>query len=329
MKSFQNRTIFKRYYHLGSTSDTRAMAIKQTVISVALAWLALGLGATAGSAQELTPRAYWPTPKGTRVAVFGYNRSTGDIVTDPSLPVVGVDSRINLGLFAYVQTLNLFGRSSNLLIEVPYSSGTTEGDLEGEATRRDFSGLADIAVTLSVNIIGAPTLTKEDFRELRQNPHQILGASVKVVAPTGDYDPDKLINIGTNRWAIKGELGYMIPIEPRWLLEFELGGWLIGDNDDFLGVTREQAPVVTGEFHLVRRFRPGFWASFDINYYTGGRSTIAGEEVGDLQRNSRIGGTVVVPIRGRHAIKVGYSTGVVTESGGDFEMALVSFTTLF
>jgi hypothetical protein len=294
-----------------------------------LCCLVSGPWASAGNAQELSPRSYWPTPKGTRIAVLGYNRSTGDVVTDPSLPVVGVDSRINLGLFAYAQTLSLFGRSSNLLIEIPYSSGTTEGDLEGDATRRDFSGLGDIAITLSVNLIGAPTLTREDFQELRQNPHQILGASVKLVAPTGDYDPQKLINIGTNRWAIKGELGYMIPIEPRWLLEFELGGWLIADNDNLLGATREQAPLVTGEFHLIRRFRPGFWVSLDLNYYTGGRSTLAGVEVSDLQRNSRIGGTVVVPIRGRHAVKFGYSTGVVTESGGDFEMVLVSFTTVF
>ena len=283
----------------------------------------------AATAQDLTPRAYWPAPVGTRAAVIGYNLSTGDVVTDPSLPVVGVDSNINLGLFAYVHYLSLWGRTSNIMVEIPYSSGTTAGDLEGDSMRRDFSGIADIGVTLSVNLIGAPALTPEDFQELRQNPHPILGASVKIMAPTGDYDPDKLINIGTNRWALKAELGYMIPIEPRWLLEFELGGWLIGDNDDFLGLTREQAPIATGEFHLVRRFRPGFWASLDLNYYIGGRSTIGGAEVADLQRNSRLGGTIVVPIRGRHAVKVGYSTGVVTESGGDFEMLLLSFTTLF
>ena len=120
----------------------------------------------------------------------------------------------------------------------------------------------------------------------------------------------------------------MIPIEPAWLLEFELAAWIIGDNDDFLGVTREQDPVLTGQVHLVRRFRPRFWASLDLNFYTGGRSTIGGVEAADLQRNSRLGGTIVVPIRRRHAVKVGYSTGVVTESGGDYEMVLLSFTTL-
>jgi len=288
----------------------------------------VGLWATVVTSQELTPRAYWPAPRGTQVLTLGYNFSTGDVVADPSLPIVGVDSDIHLGLFAYRRTLSLWGRTANFLIELPYSKGSTQGDLEGDFTRRDFSGFGDVGVTLSINLLGAPSMTPAEFQELRQNPNPILGASVKLVAPTGDYDPEKLINIGANRWAIKGELGYMIPIEPAWLLEFELAAWIIGDNDDFLGVTREQDPVLTGQVHLVRRFRPGFWASLDLNFYTGGRSTIGGVEAADLQRNSRLGGTIVVPIRRRHAVKVGYSTGVVTESGGDYEMVLLSFTTL-
>ena len=66
-----------------------------------------------------------------------------------------------------------------------------------------------------------------------------------------------------------------------------------------------------------------------MNYYTGGRSTIGGEPIADLQRNSRLGGTLVVPFHGRHAFKVGYSAGVVTESGGDYNMLLLSYSRLF
>ena len=69
----------------------------------------------------------------------------------------------------------------------------------------------------------------------------------------------------------------------------------------------------------MKRIRPGFWASLDVNYYVGGRTTVDQIERGDLQRNSSIGGTMVFPFKGRQAIRVGYSTGTVTESGGDFE----------
>jgi hypothetical protein len=201
--------------------------------------------------------------------------------------------------------------------------------VSGEPIDRDISGLADISVTFSVNILGAPTMNREEFQKLRANPHPILGASLKVVAPTGDYEEDRIINVGTNRWSFKTELGYMVPLRPRWLLELELGTWFFTDNDEFLGVTREQEPIVAAEIHFVKRFRPGFWGALDLNYYAGGRSTIDGEELADLQRNARIGVTLAYPFRGRHAIKFGYSVGVVTESGGDFDNLLLSYQRLF
>lgn len=294
-----------------------------------LIFAVVSLSAATGAAQELTPRAYWPAPKGTKVAIAGYMYSFGDVATDPSLPIFGVDSKINTGFAAYFQTFSLWGRTSNILVELPYLWGTTVGTLDGEPARRDFSGIGDLGVTLSVNLLGAPSMTPADFQELRANPHPILGASVKVLAPTGYYEADKLINVGANRWAIKTELGYMIPLAPKWLLEGELGIWFFGDNDEFLGVTREQTPVIAAEVHLVRRFRPGFWAALDLNYYTGGHSTIGGETRPDLQRNSRLGATVAVPLGGGHAIKMSYSTGVVTKSGGDFEMFLVNYQLVF
>ncbi|GMR22247.1 MAG: hypothetical protein BMS9Abin37_0582 [Acidobacteriota bacterium] len=165
--------------------------------------------AATGAAQELTPRTYWPAPEGTKVAILGYSHATGDVVTDPSLPIFGVDSKINTGYVAYLQTLSLWSRTANILVELPYLRGTTVGILEGEPRRRDFSAVGDLGVTLSVNLLGAPSMTLGDFQELRRNPHPILGATVKVLAPTGRYEADKLINIGANRWAVKAELGYI------------------------------------------------------------------------------------------------------------------------
>ncbi len=246
-------------------------------------------------------------------------------MTDPSLPVVGVDSRINTGVLGYLRTLSLWGRTSNILVDVPYVWGTTEGNLEGQPARRDVSGLGDVAVTLSANLLGAPSMTPAEFQEFRRNPRQILGASLKLVAPTGDYEKDKLINVGTNRWAVKAELGYAYPIKARWILELELGAWYIGDNDEFLGTTREQAPIVAFESHLIRRIKPGFWVSLDLNHYAGGRTTVDGDSRADLQRNTRVGAAVAYPFAGRHLIKVGYSTGAVTASGGDFDQLLLAY----
>lgn len=290
-----------------------------------LALVAIGFWSTAGLAQELAPRAYWPAPKGTNVLVLGYQRSTGDILIDPSLPVTGIESTINFAQVTYQDTLNLFGRTAGLQFNLPYTWGTTEGFLEDEFRSRSVSDLADMRVRLAINLVGAPTMDRAGFQELRANPRTIIGASVLVQVPTGGYEEDKLINAGTNRWAVKPALGLIWPLYPTWLLEFEIGQWIFGDNNEFLGETRKQDPIVSTEFHLIKRIRPGFWASLDVNYYTGGRTTVGQDRRSDLQRNSRVGGTVVFPFKRQHAIRVAYSAGVVTESGGDFNTISLNY----
>jgi hypothetical protein len=285
--------------------------------------------ATGASAQELSPRAYWPAPKGTKVMVSGYAYSSGDVLTDPSLPVYDVDSRLNSVITAYLQTFSLWGRTTNIVAELPYTWGTTKGFVFGDPARRDLSGFADLAVTLAVNLHGAPSMTPAEFQVFRADPRPVLGASLKVLAPTGDYDEDRLINVGANRWAVKPELGYIIPLKNKWVLELEAGAWFFGGDDDFLNGEREQHPIVAAEVHLVKRIRPGFWASLDANYFGGGRQTIGGVRHVDVQRNSRLGGTFVFPFARRHAIKIGYSKGWVTSYGNNYGQFLVSHTMVF
>lgn len=228
-----------------------------------------------------------------------------------------------------MQTFSLWGRTTNAVVELPYSWGTTKGFVFEKAAQRDFCGLNDLGITLAVNLLGAPSMTPAEFQELRAKPRPILGASIKVLAPTGHYDEDRLINTGANRWACRPELGFVIPLRPRWLLELETGAWFFGDDDKYLPGTREQKPIFSAEVHLVRRFRPGFWASLEANYFIGGQQTIGGNQLVDVQRNARIGGTLVFPFRGRHAIKVGYSNALVTEFGNDFRQFLVSYIVVF
>ncbi len=172
-------------------------------------------------------------------------------------------------------------------------------------------------------------MTKPEFRQKRGSFDHILGFSVKLVAPTGNYDSHRLINVGANRWAMKTELGYIAVLNPKWVLEAALGVWFFEDNKDFLGMTKEQKPIVTLQGHLIYRFRPGLWASLDMNYYEGGRSTIGGRRLDDLQRDSKIGTTLVFPFARRHAVKLGYSKGSINDSFEDFDVFLISYQQLF
>jgi hypothetical protein len=283
------------------------------------------LVATPAPAQQLTPRAFWPAPRGTAVVVGGYALSAGDIVVDPSLPVTGTDSRIHTAVVAYQQTISLAGRTANVQVELPYVDGKVRGVVQGVDIGRNVSGAGDLAGTLSVNLIGAPSMTAAEFQQLRASPGPILAASIKFVAPTGQYEPDRLVNIGTNRWATRLQLGYIRPLSERWLAELTLGTWFFQDNDKFLGETREQEPIAAFNVHLVRRLGPGFWTSLDLNYYAGGRTTISGAKSADFQRNSRVGFTVAYPFNSRHLLKASYSRGAVTESGGDYDTLELSY----
>jgi len=279
-------------------------------------------------AQELSPRAYWPTPVGTKVLVTGYAYASGDVLLDPTLPIYGVDSRISTAFLGYLQTFDLAGRNANLLLEAPYTWGVTSGVLQETQARADFAGLNDLAATLSVNLLGAPAMTREDFQQMRAAPRPILGASLKLAPPTGYYRRDRFINVGSNRWAGRLQLGAILPLHPRWLLELDAGAWLFGDDADYPGGRREQDAIYAFEAHLVHRFRPGLWVSLDANWYRGGRQTIGGEEREDLQKNVRLGATVAVPFSGRHAIKFGFSTAARTRFGSDSEQLLVSYSLL-
>src|SRR6185295_6667690 len=145
----------------------------------------------------------------------------------------------------------------------------------------------------------------------------LLGVSLTVVVPTGQYDPRRLINIGSNRWAFKPEAGLSKPYG-RWTIELVGGVWLFTDNGKFFGgVNREQKPLVSLQSHAIYTIRRRMWAAFDASYYTGGRTVVNGVINRDKQANSRVGGTFALPITQRQSVKVAVAHGLTTRSGGD------------
>ena len=144
----------------------------------ALLCVLLALCAATCNAQDLTPRAYWPAPHGTKVAVFGYAHTGGEVLFDPSTPLYGVDTQLDSFVLAYLQTFSLFGRTANFVLELPYADASTAGLIVDIPVRGEYSGVGDISATFSVNLLGAPSMSREEYGELRANPHTILGASV-------------------------------------------------------------------------------------------------------------------------------------------------------
>jgi hypothetical protein len=168
-----------------------------------------------------------------------------------------------------------------------------------------------------VNLLGGPALTPREF--VRHKPETTLGASLTVIAPFGQYDPAKLINLGTNRWACKPELGLSHPAGD-WTFELYAGVWLFEANDNFFGgQVKRQDPLASYQTHIVYEMRPRLWAAVDFTYYAGGETTVNGKPQNDRQGNTRGGLTLSVPIKQDQSLKLSWTRGVSTRIGSSFD----------
>lgn len=247
---------------------------------------------------------------------LSYLRSTGGVAVDPSLPLDNIEAEVNTASLIYARTFGLFGRSASIGFVLPYSQADVSGDVFKQQRAVTRSGLADPRLRLAVNIFGGPALDRKEFAA--REPTTTLGASIVVVAPFGDYDPNRLINLGSNRWAFKPEIGVYQPLGP-WSLELYTGAWFYTDNDEFLGgFRREQEPIATLQAHVGYTFRPKLWLAADATYYAGGRSTVNGVQNDDRQENTRFGLTLSLPVAQGHSLKLNWSEGVTERIGTSF-----------
>ena len=113
------------------------------------------------------------------------------------------------------------------------------------------SGLLDCVTRFSVNLLGGPAMQLPDYARWKQKV--ILGASIKIVAPTGQYSPTKLVNWGIHRWALKPELGYS-ERWGHWILDAYAGVWFYTTNPAYYDIPKPkpqtEAPIESFEGHL-------------------------------------------------------------------------------
>jgi hypothetical protein len=274
-------------------------------------------------AQDLEPRAFSPVPVGLNFAALGYAYSYGNVVLDPALPITDGEADVHSVLAAYVRTIDFFGMSGKLDAAVPYVAyGKWKGLVEGVPDSTTRSGFGDPLVRLSVNFIGAPALKLPDFAKRAQGT--VVGASFQVRMPLGQYDPTKLINLGTNRWTFKPRIGVSKPIG-RWIVEGHGTAWFFTDNPDAGGAVLSQQPLWALDAHVARLFGSGIWASFDLGYIVGGRTSSNGVPSTARQESVRGGATLAIPLARRHSIKLGYFFGLYTELGSDFDNLLLVY----
>jgi hypothetical protein len=276
-------------------------------------------------AQDLTPRAYVITPVHSNAVILTYSFNDGSIFFDSALPISDATGKLNVPIFSYYHGFSFFGRSANATVSLPYAVGDFQGKLNGAEEQIYRSGLMDTVYRLAVNLKGGPAMSLKEVASWHQR--LLVGASLRVVAPTGQYDLTKLVTPGANRWAFKPELG-LSRRWGHWVVDGYGGAWFFTTNSEFFSHnqihpgtnTFSQQPMGALEFHLSYDVKPRLWVSIDSNYWYGGRTSVNGVEASSsLQANSRIGGTASIPLGKHQSLKFSYSRGAAIRVGGDFQ----------
>jgi len=273
-----------------------------------------------GVAQDLEPRAYSASPVGLNFLVLGFGYSSGSVLFDPTLPLANVKANLNIPSIGYGRTFGLLGREGLVTVGLPYVWGDISGDVAEQNRGIRRFGLADTRIKFSINLRGNPARSPSEFARFRKRSF-IVGTSLTVSAPTGQYDPIKLINIGTNRWAFKPELGISYPVKKRLDLDLYFGAWLFTHNADYFPgkQLRQQDPIVALQGHISYTFRPRLWIAADMTWYRGGAAMVGfGKPTGE-QNNSRAGATFSIPLGNRQSLKLAYSAGTTARIGSDFK----------
>lgn len=276
-------------------------------------------------AQSLEPRNYTNLPVGMNFLIVGTSHSKGGVAFDAALPVKNPELNVWSAFAAYAHAFEFHGQTGRFDLVLPYARMSGVADYAGHPTSREQEGSTDAVFRLAWNLIGAPPLTLPEFA--RFEPDLIIGTSLQITAPTGAYDPAYVVNLGSNRWSFKPEIGLS---KAFGHLSLELAGAVsvFTSNSEFYGAsTRQQDPLYSLQVHGVYNFATAVWASISGTYYGGGRTYINGVPGDDRQQNWRVGAAVSVPL-GRHfSLKLSASDGVYARTGNNMNLVSLALQT--
>jgi hypothetical protein len=166
--------------------------------------------------QDIEPRRWAPLPVGTNVVGVGYVHTDGEIFFDPVLKIEDAEFKTKATIFSFLHAFDFLGKSARFDVPVPHKSTCWTGLLDGVPASTGRTGLEDPRLRLSVNLLGAPALGPQELRAYRaaRRINTVAGAAVAITLPLGDYERDKLLNLGRNRFAIRPQLGVVQPAAP-------------------------------------------------------------------------------------------------------------------
>lgn len=276
-------------------------------------------------AQDLEPGSLSAVPIGGNFAIASTGYSSGNILLDNSIPVEDLKAQINSFGLGYASSFKLFNKVSKFDVVLPYALADFNALVEGEAAQASRNGLGDPLLRFSIILLGVEPLKPADF--FKSEPSKFkLGASFRVQVPLGQYDPTKLLNLGTNRWSFKVGLAGSYTIKNKLIFEMHLNSWLFTDNNNYNdGNTQSQSPLLGSQLHSTYVFKPGVWLAVSVGRVFGGNIEINGVDQDITTNNGRYGLAGAYRINKNHSLKAAFTNGFITRSGADFHTVILVY----
>jgi len=287
-------------------------------------------------------RAYWKGRAGTNaVSIQHLNlnmQATDAVQFDPAHYIYpGADVDADVVVASLARHMTLFDRPASVLVTLV--EGSVDADFDVSVTPPEFlppgivpntafsessSGFADPTVQLDVNLLGTPPL-KGGFDLLNYEPTWTLDAAVMLGIPVGEYDDDKVVNLGLNRYygriafPFKYHFGAFTPGYMK-SLEIVPSVWLFGENDDYVGQNLENEPLWQLEAHWTHDFTRHFFGSIDLLYRKGFQSEFDGVDVGDDIEIGDLGFTLNFQVNDNLTLRTSVSSNVFGDDDIDNSM---------
>jgi len=253
-----------------------------------------------------------------------YAHATADDSIDTSLLIGGSHLEVNELSAGYTRTFGILHQLAWIKASVPFAY--VSGSVAGSGLSHSVAGAGDASLQLTTLLLGGAALSVADFAKYQ--PTTTIGVSLTVTGPSGQYDPDAVVNLGSNRWSLKPEIGISHPFgsDQRWVVDGYFYGYFFTDNTEYHG--REilrQEPLPGFEAHLSFNLTPDLWASLDANYAFRGTTFVDGVNQNDAQKSLTVGTEANWTIGSRNSVAFLFAKSVVHVNAPIFTQVAVKY----
>jgi hypothetical protein len=264
--------------------------------------------------QFTDPRNYENSPVGVNQLELSYAYAHSNTSIDPSIVIGGARLDLNQGTIGYTRYFAFLHRMAWIESAVPIAG--LNGSISGVNVTKAITGAGDSSYGAAMLLKGGPALSVEEFTNYR--PTTTVGVSLTVTAPTGLYSPDKILNLGADRWSFNPEIAVSYPFgaQQKWALDAYANSAFYTDNTSYRGsqiLGQEALPGFEG--HISYSFLDSVVSSLDARYSFRGDTYVNRVDQNNAQKNFILGSEVIVSLNARNTLSLTVAKALVHQNG--------------